>query len=95
MKTVKQLHTKWLKDSAYQSAYDALEDEFAVSRALIKARSEANLTQTELAVRMSTSQAAIARLEAGKGNPSLATLKRYAKATGSHLKIELEHANSP
>jgi DNA-binding XRE family transcriptional regulator len=92
MKTAKQLHTKWLKDSAYQSAYEALEDEFSVSRALIKARSQANLTQSELAARMSTSQAAVARLEAGKGNPSLATLKRYAKATGSRLKIELEHA---
>lgn len=59
---------------------------------MIKARSEANLTQSEVAARMFTSQAAVARLEAGKGNPSLATLKRYAEATGAHLKIELEQS---
>ena len=92
MKTAKQLHKKWLKEPAYRKAYDELDDEFEVARALIRARSQANLTQAELAARMSTSQAAIARLEAGKGNPSVATLKRYAAATGAHLRIELEHA---
>lgn len=92
MKTAKQLHKKWLKNPKYKEAYDELEDEFAVARALIEARTKAKLTQTEVAERMETSQAAVARLEAGSGNPSLATLKRYAEATGSHLKIELEHA---
>ena len=90
MKTAQQLHKKWLKDPAYENAYAELEDEFEVSRMLIKARSEANLTQAEVAARMSTSQAAVARLEAGRGNPSLSTLKRYAEATGAHLKIQLE-----
>ncbi len=47
MKTAKQLHKNWLKDSTYKSAYEALEDEFEVSRVLIKARAEANLTQSE------------------------------------------------
>ena len=92
MKTVKQLQKKWQKNPQYRKAYDTLEDEFTVARALIEARTKAKLTQTEVAIRMETSQAAVARLEAGNGNPSLATLKRYAEATGSHLKIELQHA---
>jgi len=73
MKTTKELHKKWLENPAYRKAYEDLEDEFEVSRAFIRARSEANLTQAEVAARMATSQAAVARLEAGKGNPSLAT----------------------
>lgn len=91
MKTVKQLHKGWLKDPSYREAHKELEEEFEVSRALIEARSKANLTQAEVATIMETSQAAVARLEAGNSNPSVATLKRYAKATGSHLKIQLEH----
>jgi predicted transcriptional regulator len=92
MTKLKTLHNKWLKDPNYEKAYGELEEEFEIARALIKARSAANLTQAEVAVKMSTSQAAVARLEAGSGNPSMATLKRYAKATGTHLKIQLEHA---
>jgi predicted transcriptional regulator len=92
MKTVKQLHKKWLKDPSSRASHKELEDEFEVSRALIEARSNANLTQAEVAAIMETSQAAVARLEGGSRNPSVATLKKYAKATGSHLKIQLEHA---
>ena len=39
---------------------------------------------------MDTSQPAIARLEGGKANPSLATLRRFAKVTGTRLKIAFE-----
>jgi transcriptional regulator with XRE-family HTH domain len=39
---------------------------------------------------MGTSQSTIARLESGKAKPSLSTLRRLAKATGSQLKITLE-----
>lgn len=90
MKDVKQLDKKWRQSPDYQAAYDELADEFDVSRELIRARTLANLTQQELAERMHTSQSAVARLESGEGNPSMAMLKRYAEATGTHLKIELQ-----
>jgi predicted transcriptional regulator len=38
------------------------------------------MSQTELATRISTSQPRIARLEAGKENPSLETAKKLANA---------------
>ncbi len=90
MSTVKELHKKWLKDPGYLQAYEASAEEFEVARALVKARVEANLTQAEVAQRMNTSQGAVARLEGGDGNPSLKTLKKYALATGSRLRVELE-----
>ena len=79
-----------MKDENYRKEYEALEAEFAVAQALIEARARAGLTQEELAARMDTSQSAIARLEAGRTLPSGRTLERFAKATGTNLRISFE-----
>ncbi|MGH9646402.1 MAG: helix-turn-helix domain-containing protein, partial [Bryobacteraceae bacterium] len=57
------LHKKWMKDSKYRREYDALAEEFSLVAALIEARTRAGLTQEQLAKRMKTTQAVIARLE--------------------------------
>ena len=88
----KVLFDEWRKDPEYVREYEALEQEFALASAVIGARTRANLTQAELAERMGTSQSAIARLESGKGRPSVATLEKLAQATGSRLRIALEAA---
>ena len=49
---------------------------------LIKARRESELSQTEIAARMGTSQSAVARLESGDLDARLSTLERYAAALG-------------
>mgnify|MGYP003608503118 FL=1 len=59
-------------------------------RALIEARARAGLTQTEVAQRMGTTQAVIARLEGGRVRPSTRTLERFAQATGTRLRISFE-----
>ena len=88
---VDDLHNKeWMKDPEYLREYDALEHEFSVTAALIKARSRAGLTQEEIARRMKTTQAVVARLEGGGSKPSTRTLERWAEATGSTLKIVFE-----
>jgi transcriptional regulator with XRE-family HTH domain len=81
---------KWLKDASFKAGYDSLEEEFALASLLIEARTRANLTQAELASKMGTSQSTIARLESGKAAPSLSTLRRLAKATGTRLEISFE-----
>ncbi len=73
-----------------RAEYDALEDEFALIAQLIEARARAGLTQAEVAERMGTQQAAVARLEGGRVRPSLATLRRFAKATGARLVVRLD-----
>jgi len=90
MKTVDTLHKKWMKKPGYRAAYDALEDEFSLAAALIAARAKAGLTQQDVAERMKTSQSFVARLEGGDVQPTWKSLQRFAKATGSRLKIELE-----
>ena len=87
---VEDTFAEWRQDLAYREAYDALEGEFVLAAALIEARAEADISQAEIAKRMHTSQPAVARLEGGHGNPSLKTLRRYAAATGTRLRIVFE-----
>lgn len=86
---VNKLHKKWMKDPAYQAAYEALEPEFALARELIEARSKAGLTQAEVAARMGTTQSVVARIESGRNPPNLKTLGKYAEAVGRRVKLKL------
>ena len=90
MARITELHRKWMKEPKYRKAYDSLEDEFAVAKAVIAARNRAGLTQTELARKMGTTQPVVARMEGGRIQPSLRTLKRLGDATGSRLMIRFE-----
>ena len=74
----------------FAEEYKALELEYRVAGQMLKARSRAGLTQDAVAVKMGTTKSAISRLEsAGKHAPSLATLKRYARAVGCELQVKL------
>jgi len=75
---------------AYQQAYDALEEEFAMINALIEARIKARLSQAEVARLMGTTESVVSRLESGRTKPSTRTLERYARATGNKLRISFE-----
>ena len=79
-----------MKRKGFKEAYEALEDEYALVRELLAARSRAGLTQEAVAERMGTTKSAVSRLEAaGKHAPSMTTLKKYAQAVGCHLEIKL------
>ena len=91
MSRVSELKKKWMKDPEFRQEYEALETEFSIVRMLIDAMQKANLTQEEVAKRMQTRQNVIARLESGKANPSIATLRKYAKATGTKLTMQMSH----
>jgi ribosome-binding protein aMBF1 (putative translation factor) len=91
---VDDLRKRWLKDPKYRREYKALEQEFSLVSALIEAHTRAGLTQEQVARRMKTTQAVIARLEGGGSKPSTRTLERYAKATDSRLRIALEPARA-
>ena len=87
---VDDLHKEWMKDPKYRREYQALEEEFSLTVAMIEARSRAGMTQEQLARRMKTTQAVVARLEGGGSRPSTRTLERYARATGNRLRITFE-----
>lgn len=87
---VKEAFERWEKNPKFREAYDALEEEFALASALIAARTQAEMTQEQVAREMGTTQAVVARLESGKTMPSTRTLERFAKATGTRLRIRFE-----
>ncbi len=87
---VEDVARRWMKDPKFVAAYDALEDEFSVAAALIKARGQADMTQEQVARAMGTTQAVVARLESGRAMPSTRTLERFAKATHTRLRISFE-----
>ncbi len=82
----------WLNKPDVKAEYKALEEEFSIAEALIRARAEADMTQEQVAEKMQTSQSYVAKLESGSVNPSMKALQRYAAATGARLRISLEHA---
>jgi len=92
---VEEAFQEWRKDPAYVAAYDALEDEFALASALIRARGDADMTQEQVAEAMGTTQAVVARLESGRTAPSTRTLKRFAAATHTRLRISFEPEKPP
>lgn len=87
---VEEAAQEWMKDPKFRAAYDALEGEFALASALIKARGDADMTQEQVAQAMGTTQTVVARLESGRTMPSTRTLERFAKATGMRLRISFE-----
>lgn len=68
--------------------YDQLEGGFSLIDQLLSMRTEAGLTQTQVAERMQTQKSNVSRLERGNANPSWATLTKYAHACGYQLTIK-------
>jgi len=74
--SVDDLHKQWMEKPEYKREYEALEEEFSLTAAMIEARSRAGLTQAQVAQLMSATQAAVARLEGGGSKPSTSTLQK-------------------
>lgn len=62
--------------------------EYEVARQMLKARTQAGLTQAALARRMRTTQSVVSRIESGV-NVSVETLARFAQACGSRLRVQM------
>ena len=77
-----------MNDSEFRKEYEAIQPEMDITRAILKARIKAGLTQVQLSEKTGISQADISRLENGTRNPSLSLLKRLAEAMNATLRIE-------
>jgi HTH-type transcriptional regulator/antitoxin HipB len=84
-----ELRRKWLDDAEFRKAYDRIGPEMEIAFSIAEARHRANLTQSQLAERIGSTQAMVARWETGAVMPSTKSLKRLAEATGSRLHVEL------
>ncbi len=82
-----------IKDPEFRAEYEALELEYKLASALIQLRLSKGLTQEELAKRLHTKQASIARLESGSSLPSLSTVKKVAEALDAEVDIVVRPKN--
>jgi DNA-binding XRE family transcriptional regulator len=83
------LKDEWMKEPAFRAEYERLAPEFALARALIKARIKAGMTQAQVAKRMGTTQSVVARIESGQNALNLKTLEKYAHAVGRRVEVKL------
>lgn len=85
---LEELKQEHLNNPQVKEAYDAMEPEFQVIRAIIEARRDQKMTQQQLADRTGIDRADISKLEHGNANPSLKMLKRLAAGLGMRVRIE-------
>jgi transcriptional regulator with XRE-family HTH domain len=90
MTKLQDLKKRWMEEPEFAQAYAQADADYRIIEELIAARMRARLSQSEVAHRMGTTQSAIARLEGGTVSPSLSTIRRYAAATGSRLRLFME-----
>lgn len=76
-----------LKDPELKREYDKLGPEFELINKIIEARIHKKLTQKDIADRMGTKQSALARLESGRANPTLAFVQKLATALGTDITL--------
>ncbi len=81
-----------MKNPEFKKAWDDLDPEFQVLKAMIKAREKSGITQAELAKRLGTKQSVVSRLERGAfSKASLETIKKVADALDMRLELRLHH----
>ncbi len=61
----------------------------SIQLALSALRDELNISQTELATMMGVKQPSVARMEQTDNDPRISTLKRYVKALGGELSLDV------
>ena len=77
-----------MQDPAFAQAYEEIQPEMNVIRAMIEARTSQNLTQKQLAEKTGIAQTEISRLENGTRNPSIKLLQRLAEGMGMVLEVQ-------
>ena len=78
---------KKLQNPEFKQAYEELEVEYAIMNEMLKLRGEAGISQSQLSQKTGITQPDISKLENGKANPSIATLKKVARAFGKRLQV--------
>jgi transcriptional regulator with XRE-family HTH domain len=68
-------------------AFEAVQEQMGVGYLILQARASAELSQSQLADAIGTSQPTIARWESGAQVPSVRSLLKIAAATGSELQL--------
>ncbi|MGH3502712.1 MAG: helix-turn-helix transcriptional regulator [Nocardioidaceae bacterium] len=89
LRSAEEIAADELRDPRVRREYERTAFANAVAIRVICYRADHGLSQTALARQLGMRQPAIARLEAGEHEPSLATLARLAQGLGIDFSIEI------
>lgn len=87
MKTLKQYKKEQMKNPEFVQAYEEIQPEMNIIRAMVDARLSRNMTQKELAEVTGIAQGEISKLENGTRNPSIKLLQRLAEGLDMTLNV--------
>ncbi|WP_016916850.1 helix-turn-helix transcriptional regulator [Rickettsia honei] len=87
MKNFDEFKKELLSNPEVKKAYEERKMEFEIASTLIKVRLASNMTQADVAKKMSHSQAQIARMESGHHIPNFLSLQKYAKAVNQKINL--------
>lgn len=87
MMELKDFMNEQMNDPEFAKAYDEIQPEMSIIRAIVDARTSQNLTQKELSQRSGIAQTEISKIEKGTRNPSIKLLQRLADGMGMVLTI--------
>ena len=85
--TLNEFIDEQMKDEEFARAYEEIQPEMSVIRAIIDARTSQKLTQKELSARTGIAATEISKLEHGTRNPSIKLLQRLADGMDMVLNI--------
>ncbi len=88
--TLQEILEKNMEDPEFREEYEALEAEYTIKSALLRARKEQNMTQEQLAQATGIDRADISKLERGEGNPTIASLERLAKGMNKRFRFSFD-----
>ncbi len=88
MKTLEQFKKEAFKRPGVRKAYEEMQPEIQIIRALIVSRNKKGMSQRKLAQKIGITQSALARFEAGGINPTLSFLQKITSGLGLKLLVK-------
>ena len=93
MKTLKEYKNEQMKNPEFVEAYEEIQPEMSVIRAITDARLSRGMTQKDLAEATGIAQGEISKLENGTRNPSIKLLQRLAEGLDMTLSVSFSPKN--
>jgi hypothetical protein len=87
---LKEYKTRKMQEPEFADAYEEVQAEMNIVRALVDARISRNLSQKELSEKTGINQTEISRLENGTRNPTVRLLQRLADGMDMVLDISFK-----
>jgi HTH-type transcriptional regulator / antitoxin HipB len=77
------------RDREFAEDYDKGFENFKIGVVLRQAREKEGITQEEIAKKLNTKKSAISRIENHSEDIRLSTLRKYARALGKEIRLEI------